>query len=199
MKLFFRKQEYLVLIYRLFLAYFFYFIARFLFFLYNHDVLEVHAIGEFFKLSYYGLAFDTAAILYVNGLFIVLSILPFRATTSLWYRKLLFYVYFITKLIAYALNFVDFIYYKFNFARTTLSVLDVLENEANKTAMFFRFMFSYWDVYLLFIVVSILWIYLYKRVKLQPAKQKLSTKAYYISSLIGFVGGLLWYSLIGLM
>ena len=187
MKLFFRKQEYLILLYRLFLAYIFYFIARFLFFLYNYGVLEVHSISEFFKLSYYGLAFDTAAILYVNGLFIILSIVPLRVTTSSWYRKLLFYVYFITNLIAYALNYADFIYYKFNFARTTLSVLDVLENEANKSAMFFRFMFSYWDVYLLFIVVSILWIYLYKRVKVQPPKQHLPTKAYYISSFIGFL------------
>ena len=187
MKLFFRKQEYLILFYRLFLAYIFYFIARFLFFLYNYGVLEVHSISEFFKLSYYGLAFDTAAILYVNGLFIILSIVPLRVTTTSWYRKLLFYVYFITNLIAYALNYADFIYYKFNFARTTLSVLDVLENEANKSAMFFRFMFSYWDVYLLFIVVSILWIYLYKRVKVQPPKQHLPTKAYYISSFIGFL------------
>lgn len=187
MKLFFRKQEYLILLYRLFLAYVFYFLARFLFFLYNYDVLEVHSVGEFFKLAYYGLAFDTAAILYVNMLFIVLSIIPLRITTSSSYQKCLFYVYFITNLIGYAFNYIDFIYYKFNFARTTLSVLEVVENEANKTTMFFRFLVSYWHVYLLFILVSILWIYLYKRVKLQTFSQSLTTKTYYISSFIGFV------------
>lgn len=187
MKLFFRKQEYLILLYRLFLAYVFYFLARLLFFFYNYDVLEVHSVGEFFKLSYYGLAFDTAAILYVNGLFILLSLLPLRVSTSIWYQRLLLYVYFITNLIGYAFNYVDFIYYKFNFARTTLSVLQVVENEANKTSMFFRFMVSYWHVYLLFIVVSALWIYLYKRVKLQPSSERLSTTTYYLSSFIGFV------------
>lgn len=187
MKLFFRKQEYLILLYRLFLAYVFYFLARLLFFFYNYDVLEVHSVGEFFKLSYYGLAFDTAAILYVNGLFILLSLLPLRVSTSLWYQKLLLYVYFITNLIGYAFNYVDFIYYKFNFARTTLSVLQVVENEANKTSMFFRFMVSYWHVYLLFMVVSALWIYLYKRVKLQTSSERLATATYYLSSFIGFV------------
>ncbi|OBX22006.1 phosphoglycerol transferase MdoB-like AlkP superfamily enzyme [Gelidibacter algens] len=187
MKLFFRKQEYTILLYRLFLAYAFYFLARFLFFLYNYDVLEVHSVSEFFRLSYYGLAFDTAAILYVNLLFILLSIIPLRVTTSSWYRKLLLYVYFSTNLIAYALNFVDFIYYKFNFARTTLSVLDVVKNEGNKTAMFFRFMVSYWHVYVLFILVSVLWVYLYKRVKIHPSAHRLSTKTYYISSAVGFV------------
>ncbi len=55
---FFRKQEYVVLIYRLLLAYIFYFIARFLFLIYNFDLLNVDSIGEFFRLSYYGLAFD---------------------------------------------------------------------------------------------------------------------------------------------
>lgn len=187
MKLFFRKQEYLILLYRLFLAYVFYFLSRILFFVYNHEVLEVYSVSEFFKLSYYGLAFDTAAILYVNGLFILLSLLPLRFSTSIWYQKLLLYVYFISNLIGYALNYVDFIYYKFNFARTTLSVLQVVENEANKTTMFFRFMVSYWHVYLLFILVSLLWIYLYKRVKLPPSGQRLSTATYYISSFVGFV------------
>lgn len=187
MRLFFRKQEYAILVYRLFLAYVFYFLARVLFFFYNAAVLEVHSVSEFFKLSYYGLAFDTAAILYVNLLFIVLSIVPLRATTTSGYRKLLMVVYFVTNLLAYALNFVDFIYYKYNFARTTLSVLDVVKNENNKIDLFFRFMISYWHVYVLFIVVSILWIYLYNRVKLSNREQRLSTKTYYVSSAIGFV------------
>src|SRR5690606_28890447 len=117
----------------------------------------------------------------------VLSLLPLRLTVSSWYQKLLFYVYFVTNLIGYAFNYVDFIYYKFNFARTTLSVLEVVENEDNKTAMFFRFMVSYWHVYLLFVLVSMLWIYLYKRVKMKPSAHRLSTVTYYMSSLIGFV------------
>ncbi|TXE10665.1 sulfatase-like hydrolase/transferase [Gelidibacter salicanalis] len=187
MRLFFRKQEYGILVYRLFLAYVFYFLARILFFFYNASVLEVHSVTEFFKLSYYGLAFDTAAILYVNLLFILLSIVPLRISTTSGYRKLLMIVYFVTNLVAYALNFVDFIYYKYNFARTTLSVLDVVKNEGNKIEMFFRFMISYWHVYVLFIVASILWVYLYKRVKLPQIEQRLSNKAYYLSSIIGFV------------
>lgn len=187
MSSFFRVQEYKLLGYRLLLAYVFYFIARFLFFIYNYSVLEVHSFSEFFRLSYHGLIFDTAAILYVNSLFIIMSIVPFRATSSKAYQKVLMYVYFITNLIAYALNYVDFIYYKFNFSRTTLSVLEVVENEANKTEMFFRFLFSYWHVYILFIVVSIFWIYLYTRIKIKERPLRLSPVRYYTSSLIGFV------------
>ncbi len=184
-KSFFRNQEYAVLLYRVLLAYVFYFIARVLFFLYNKSLLNVDSVGEFMRLSYHGLIFDTAAILYLNALFILLSILPLFINTRSSYQKMLFYVYFVFNLIGYALNFVDFIYYKYSFARTTIVVWDLLKDESNGFSMFFRFFFSYWHVYLLFFLISGLWIYLYKRVKLRPKGMPSNKIAYVISSLIG--------------
>ena len=109
MKTIFRAQEYKVLFYRIFLVYVFYFVVRALFLFYNFSLLGVDSISEFFRLYYYGLAFDTTAILYVNSLFILLSITPVRSTTSKKYQKFLLYFYFVTNLIAYSLNFIDFI------------------------------------------------------------------------------------------
>ncbi len=165
---FFRKQEYLVLLYRLVLGYLFYFIARVLFFIYNKDILNVDGFSEFITLCYYGLAFDTTAILYVNLLFVLLSIIPVFNATSASYQKMLFYVYFVFNLIGYALNFVDFIYYKYNFSRTTISVWEVLKNESNGLQMFFRFLVSYWHVFLLFFLIAWLWMFLYKKVRITP-------------------------------
>ncbi len=187
MRSFFRTNEYAVLLYRLFLAYVFYFVARFLFFLYNKSVLNVESVGEFFSLSYYGLIFDTAAILYLNLLFILLSILPLFINTNRGYQKLLFYVYFTFNLIGYALNFVDFIYYKYTFTRTTIVVWDLLKHESNGFSMFFRFLVSYWHVYLLFIIVAALWIYLYKKVRVRHIIRPIRKIPYLLSSLIGFV------------
>ena len=68
-----RLNEYKVLIYRLSLAYVFYFIARIFFLcIYNIDLLRVDSVSDLLSLCYYGLAFDTTAILYVNLLFILL-------------------------------------------------------------------------------------------------------------------------------
>ena len=39
-------------------------------------VVTFDDMTEFFKIQYYGLAFDTAAILYVNSLFLLLSFIP---------------------------------------------------------------------------------------------------------------------------
>jgi hypothetical protein len=84
MKLFkeFRKQEVLVLLYRIFLAYFFYQIARFLFWYFNKDLIKIDSVSDYFSLSFHGIAFDTTAILYVNALFILLSIIPVIINTK---------------------------------------------------------------------------------------------------------------------
>jgi hypothetical protein len=124
-----RAQEFKALFYRLFLVYAFYFIARALFFFYNADILKVGSAGEFFRLAYHGLTFDTAAILYINLLFILLSVLPLTVNRRPGYQKMLFWVYFIPNLLAYATNFIDFIYYKYIFARTTVAVVDSFKDE----------------------------------------------------------------------
>ena len=180
-----RLNEYKVLFYRLLLAYVFYFIARILFYLYNIQLLRVDSIPDLISLCYYGLAFDTTAILYVNLLFIVFSVLPFYKNTNAGYQKFLLYLYFGTNLLAYATNFIDFIYYKYTFARTTIVALDVVEHETNKATLFLSFMVDYWHVLFLFVLFSTLWVYLYKMVEVRFS---LPTKKlhYFGFSAVGF-------------
>lgn len=187
----FRFQEYSVLLYRLLLAYVFYFIVRVLFFIYNYSLLKVNSIGAFFELAYYGLAFDTTAILYANSLFIVLSIIPIWYNTTKGYQKFLTYVYFTLNLIAFATNFIDFIYYKYIFSRTTVAVYSVLENETNKANMFFRFLVSYWHVYLAFVICAFTWIYLYKKVKVQEQVPSSKIKYFTFSTIAFIITGIL--------
>ncbi len=182
---FFRVNEYKVLAYRLLLVYIMYFVARVLFFYYNNDLLDIQSYSAFFAICYHGLAFDTTAILYINSLFIVLSIFPFWVNTKPVYQKFLFYWYMVTNLTFYSLNFVDLIYYRYNFARTTMAVVDILKNEKSLTFMFFRFLSTYWLVFLLYIVVSILWIFLYKKVKVNEVQIKPKVLPYLLSSTIG--------------
>jgi arylsulfatase A-like enzyme len=162
-----RFAEYKALFYRIGLAYVFYFFARALFYLYNKDLIEVHSPFEFLKLCWHGLAFDTTAILYVNGLFIVFSILPLFINAKASYQKFLFYLYFIANLLAYATNFVDFIYYRFNFGRSTIAMTDSIAHESNKGLLFMNFLVRYWHVFLLFFALSYLWIFLYKKRTIQ--------------------------------
>ncbi|WP_026978101.1 LTA synthase family protein [Flavobacterium tegetincola] len=183
----FRGNEYKVLLYRLLLAYVFYFFARLLFFIYNASLLNISSTYEFFRLYYHGLAFDTTAILYSNGLFIILSIIPAVVNTKRSYQNMLFYVYFICNITIWSTNFIDLIYYRFIFSRTTFAVMDSLEHESNKMVLFSNFLVNYWHVFLLLFVLSAGWIYLYKKVKVRPETPMIHGK-YFIFSTVAFLG-----------
>jgi len=170
-----RKAEYKALVYRILLAYVFYFVSRVLFTLYNSDLISV-SFGEFLKLAWHGLAFDTTAILYVNSLFIILSVLPLAINTSPTYQRVLKWIYFVTNLTAFATNFVDFIYYRYIFSRTTIAVWDSLEHESNKTELFSNFLINYWHVFALFFVTSAVWIWLYGKIRVEDTRARFGFK-----------------------
>lgn len=186
MKRFPRFEEYKVVFYRILLAYVFYTIARLLFYFYNRNLIQIDGVTDIVSMCYHGLTFDTASILYLNLLFIVFSILPLRINHSKKYQTFLFYFYFIPNLLGYATNFVDFIYYRFNFGRSTIAALDSLQHESNKLLLLTNFLLNYWHVFVLFFLVSYIWIYLYKKVALEQ-EQSYKGITYFGSSLIGFL------------
>jgi len=181
-----RLSEYKVLFYRIGLAYLFYMIARILFYFYNQNLIKIDSFTAFIKLCYHGLAFDTTTILYANSLFIILSVLPILINTRKGFQKFLFYLYFIVNLIFYTANFIDFIYYKYTFNRSTRASLDTLQNESNKGSLFLNFLVNYWHVFFLFFLMAFLWIYLYKKVKVKHHEAKPNFK-YFLASVLSFL------------
>ncbi|MBO6201566.1 MAG: LTA synthase family protein, partial [Chryseobacterium sp.] len=178
-----RGQEVLALVYRLFLVFFFYQIARFLFWFFNQELINVEGASEYFKLSFYGTAFDTTAILYVNAVFILLNIIPIIINTKKGYQKFLFFWYFITNGITYAFNFGDIIYYRFSQARLTSAAFSVAKNESNIGKVFFNAVLQNPFVLISFIVIVFLWIFLYKKVKVTEEKPK-NLIVYFVSSVV---------------
>lgn len=178
-----RLQELFALFYRLFLAYFFYQIARLLFWFFNRNLIKVDSISDYLSIAYHGLAFDTTAILYVNALFILASLLPLLINTKKGYQQFLFYLYFITNGIAYSLNFGDFVYYKFSQARLTVAAMNVAQHEDNIGKVFLVSIIEHPFVILWFVMTMILWIFLYKRVTVAYKKPQVKWK-YFVSSVI---------------
>ncbi|MBP2617929.1 LTA synthase family protein [Chryseobacterium jejuense] len=179
----FRKQEVLALLYRIFLAYTFYQIARLLFWYFNKDLIKVGSVSEYLKLAYHGTAFDTTAILYVNALFILLSLLPLVINTKKGFQKVLFWVYFLTNGLAYGMNFGDFIYYKFSQSRLTSAVFQVAEHESNVSQTLMISVGQHPFVLIWFIVLMGLWVFLYKKVKVDETKP-VQLLPYFLSSIV---------------
>ena len=185
MRKYFRVEEYKILAFRLFLAYVFYGIARIFFTIYNFELLGSPGLFEFLRLYYHGLIFDTAGILYVNMIFILFSILPLRINTWNIFQKFQFFIYFLFNLTAYATNFIDFIYFKYILTRSTLASFESIQHESNKVILLFSFIISYWHVFFLFIVLSIIWVYLYRLWNLKNKKPQ-NQFAYYGLSIVCF-------------
>ncbi|MGE8553710.1 MAG: LTA synthase family protein [Chryseobacterium jejuense] len=179
----FRKQEVLALLYRIFLVYAFYQIARLLFWYFNKDLIKVDSVSEYLKLAYHGTAFDTTAILYVNALFILLSLLPLVINTKKGFQKVLFWVYFLTNGLAYGMNFGDFIYYKFSQSRLTSAVFQVAEHESNVSQTLMISVGQHPFVLIWFIVLMGLWVFLYKKVKVDEIKPT-QLLPYFLSSIV---------------
>jgi phosphoglycerol transferase MdoB-like AlkP superfamily enzyme len=182
----FRSAEYKALFYRLFLGYLFYFISRVLFFAFNTHLFAVDNFAVLLKLCYYGMAFDTTALLYINSLFIVLSVLPLTVNTKAGYQKGIAILYFVTNFLAYATNFVDIIYYRFSQVRSTKATLDVLTDETNKKTLLAHFTWAYWYVIVIYIICCLCWAWLYYRVKLKSSPVKPSV-VYFSTSLAAFL------------
>ena len=180
----FRQKEYFVLLYRLFLAFFFYQIARFVFWYFNQDIVSVSGVSEYLSLAYHGIAFDTTAILYVNSLFILLSVLPLVINAKKGYQNFLFYLYFISNGITYAMNFGDVIYYKFSNARLTTAALHVAEHESNLGKVLWESFLGHPLVFILFPLLLWFWIFLYKRINIEVYKPQ-KFKVYFPISILG--------------
>ncbi|MBS1572310.1 MAG: sulfatase-like hydrolase/transferase [Bacteroidetes bacterium] len=167
-----RKQEMLFLLYRIFLVYIFFQLARLLFWWYNRELVKVDSFSDYLNLSYHGLQFDTTAILYVNGLFIVLSILPLTINSSKRFQKFLFWLYFISNGIALAMNFGDFIYFKFSQARLTTTAVQVAKNETNISKVFWVSFLQHPSVVIIYILMMIIWVWCYRKFKITEEKPK---------------------------
>ncbi len=154
-----------VLFYRILLIMFLFSLSRIGFYLLNLKMFPGIAAGEFFTILGGGLMFDISAVIYVNSLFILLSVLPFDIRYNEIYQKVLKYIFFITNGLAFAINSADFVYYRFVFKRATADVFRTFENETNLPGLFFRFLTDYWYVTLFCILIWFLMVYLYNMVK----------------------------------
>lgn len=130
-----------------------------------------------------GLKFDLAAVLYLNSLFILLTILPLTIKFHPIYQKVLYYIFIITNGIGLAVNIADNVYYPYTLRRTTISVLSQFENEQNFGALFFSFLVNYWYGFAFFFLILYLFIRSSKQIKVSGPQLK-NKWAYYGSAVV---------------
>ena len=143
---------YFVLTLRLLIIYFLYSFCRIIFYLNNLSFFSGIDFGSFLYILYGGLKFDTTAIFYINLIFILSQVIPFKFRFNPGYQKVFLIVFYVTNAIGLLANFVDIIYYPFTLKRTTATVFSQFANENNMASLLFRFVvINYWYFTLLLI------------------------------------------------
>jgi phosphoglycerol transferase MdoB-like AlkP superfamily enzyme len=163
----FSRNIFVVLIYRILLIMVLFSLFRIGFYLFNHKMFPGVSPGQLLTMMKGGLTFDISAVVYVNMLFILLSIIPLEVRYEDIYQEILKYIFYITNGIALAMNGMDFVYYRFVDKRATADVFKTFEHETNNTKLFFRFLWDYWPATLFTFLAWFLMVYFYKKVKVE--------------------------------
>lgn len=174
---------YWVLIQRLLLAMLLFTLCRIGFYLYNTSYFPEMTFSNFLRILWGGVRFDLTAVLYINLLIILLTIVPFDFRFRPAYQSLLKYLFFVFNGIGIAANLADFIYYKFTLRRTTADIFNEFEEGPGAGGLFFRFLIDYWYVTIFAAGIYWLMVFLYKRTKVEGPMTK-NRIAYYITGVL---------------
>ena len=104
------------------------------------------------------LVFDTSALLYVNALYLVLTLLPWHGKETLGFHRAMRWLYVVTNAIAAGSNLVDSVFFQYTGRRTTITVFNEFGAEGNITSIILTEALRHWYLVLAFIVlVWLLW------------------------------------------
>ncbi len=168
----FSKNIYVVLAYRILLIMILFSLGRIGFFIFNLKMFPGITLLQLITMMKGGLTFDISAIVYINMLFILLSIIPLEIRYTEVYQKILKYIFLISNGIALAMNGMDYVYYRFVDKRATADVFKTFANDDNNTKVFFRFLIDYWPATIFTFLLIFLMGYLYGKVKAEKPDVK---------------------------
>jgi phosphoglycerol transferase MdoB-like AlkP superfamily enzyme len=174
----FSRNIFVVLAYRILLIMILFTLGRIGFYIFNLKMFPGISFPQMLTILKGGLSFDISAIVYINMLFILLSIVPFDFRYNKLYQTILKYIFFITNGIALAMNGMDYVYYRFVDKRATADVFKTFATDDNNTKVFFRFLTDYWPATLFTFILIVLLIFLYNKVKAEKPDVK-NKLAYY--------------------
>ena len=105
-------------------------LCRVVFYLYNAQLLGTIGRGELWQLLAGSLKFDTVSVIYANGVFILLALLPLHVRERSWYRKLMYWYYVaVNAVLVVAVNMSDCVYFRYTQKRFTAEEIFFADND----------------------------------------------------------------------
>ena len=174
-----------LLVWRIVLLYAVLMLCRTAFYLYNAAVLGPLTWAEAWPLLAGALKFDTASVVYADGVFILLSLLPLPLRERCWYRAVLFWYYVaVNAVLVVATNLADTVYFRYTQKRFTADEIFFADND-NSLQLVGKFMAENWYLVLLWIALTALLAWGYRR---RVREESIFSRgwAYYIGNTVIF-------------
>ncbi len=162
---------YIALLIRLLAIMLIFSLCRIAFYFFNSSLFDEIPTQKFLRILLGGLKFDLVALIYINLIYIILQIIPWKYKYRQGYQSFSKWLFIVTNLIGFLVNFIDFAYYKYTLKRTTASVFSQFSEEQNLPKLFFKFFLDYWYLALLFAGFTYLLIFLYNCIQISPLKK----------------------------
>ncbi|WP_418426042.1 LTA synthase family protein [Alistipes sp.] len=174
-----------MLVWRIALLYVVLMICRAAFYLCNAAQLGPLTWAEAGPLLAGALKFDTASVVYADGVFILLSLLPLHLRKRRWYRAVLFgYYVVVNAVLVAATNLADTVYFRYTQKRFTADEIFFADND-NSLQLVGKFMVENWYLVLLWAGLIALLAWGYRR-KVQEESIFSRGWAYYIGNTVIF-------------
>ncbi len=142
-----------------------YAICRLLFYFFNYSYFSDLSLWQLLSIMVLGIRFDLSVIILSNFLFILMFLLPFVFREKKRYQVLLKWLFLGVNSIAMLANSVDLAYFQFTLKRTNATVFNFFGGEIGNDLgrLLPLFLKEYWYVFAIWIILSFIIYYLYKK------------------------------------
>ncbi len=147
----------------------FYQLCRISFYLFNNELFDLGFFGVL-KTMFYGLRFDISAILYLNSIFILFWLVPFRYRNRPYFRIIMKWSFITVNSIALFANLADVVYYRFTLKRTTADIFSYFGVGGEFDKLLPQFLKDFWYVAILFIIMVYAFVKLYHYIEVKILK-----------------------------
>lgn len=155
---------------RLFSVLFLYTLCRLIFWLFNYKSFPGADTDDVLIAFAHGIRFDISAVIYINLLFILLSVPEAFARMPYWYERLKTRVFYITNTAGLLINLIDVAYFRYQKKRTTF---ELFSGENDIIKLLPSYIRDFWYILLILAVLVFIMVIFYKQTqKAVPAEKK---------------------------
>jgi phosphoglycerol transferase MdoB-like AlkP superfamily enzyme len=142
------------------------------------------------KLLYYaftGMRFDIVAVLYVNALYILLLVLPFRFRRKKGFSIFTDIIFYTSNIILLIPNLADSAYYPFSLKRMTIDIFRYINTGDDTANMMPQFVRDYWYVFLIWVTLIFALVFFARRIRISNRYVMQKPLQYYVSQTLSML------------